>query len=207
MIASLTGPPNGTPKDLPVVVTFFTNERYATCARELETSLLDAGMEDYDFQPRKSQGDHKTNLHQKIPFIREMLNKWLPRPILWVDADAYIRRWPSIFDSTLWPHGQIPFDFACAREDVGDRLEMLMGGTLFFAGTTGARLLLDLWDTQTQSTPKRYDFENLSRALECAGRFVTKYDLPPSYCWVERWFKDKEGPTSPIIEHLAISQG
>lgn len=112
------------------------------------------------------------------------------RPIVWLDADARVRRPPSLFDS-------LDCDVAAHWKDG----EELLSGTLYIGANDTATELLQEWLTDCQSNPGEWDQRCLQAVLNSSRRFRIQ-TLPADYTAIF----DAGMSDHPVIEHLQASR-
>lgn len=181
---------------LPTVVNFFTiNSGYADAAKNLENSCVKAGLP-HLIAGVPSMGSWERNCAYKAEFI---LKKWheLKKPILWLDADAVVRRSPALLagaDADFAIHKVNRWQFA--------------SGTIFFNQTENAKRLLECWVRYCKNNPNVWDQVHLDAAWEeIASQYPLKtLWLPQSYTKIfDRAVLPGEDAQA-VIEHFQASR-
>jgi hypothetical protein len=142
--------------------------------------------------------------HKPI-FIRDAMELYPGRPMVWLDADARVLQEPALFSSPLMG------DFAAHW--LGNEL---LSGTLYFGPTPAARALLETWIRRNRENPKgKYgDQRNLQDVVEAFPSALSLFRLPPEYAFVQApdfaagddLSGKRYGPLSPVIRHLQASR-
>lgn len=175
-----------------IVVSYYTKDTgYQEEIKNLIESMEKFKIE-YDIEGNENRGSWHLNTHYKSIFIRKMLDKHYPRPVVWVDADAVFLRYPDLFNTQT-------ADFACYYRY---GLELL-SGTTYFANNGRARKLLDLAIMFDRKQPERSQQYNLKQAVpiwirEHGGQISY---LPVSYCKIF-----DVGPDPVVIQHNQASR-
>lgn len=176
----------------PIFVSYFTTGTpYAEEATGLVETLDKFGLTS-DVVGVPSLGSWHLNCGYKPQFMMGMMRKWPGVPLVWIDADARIRRLPKFFNRL----GE--FDFACHRRGGSE----LLSGTLYFGPTMWARKLLACWQVECESNPTRWDQVSLDAAVSSLP-LVKVADIPASY--VRICDADDMGDEI-VIEHLQASR-
>lgn len=175
-----------------LIISYCTKGPYEKEAEKLRESL-DKLKLPYHIQIIDSLGSWQKNCLYKPIFIKQMLAEH-KKPVLYLDADAVVRRIP------LWEEFN-NVDFAVHYF----RGEQLASGTLFFNNTLAALNLLDAWIEQNKIKPQELDQANLQETVERPGwknRIKIRY-LPAEYCKI---FDLTKNVDNPIIEHFQSSR-
>lgn len=170
----------------PVYVSFYTPE-YKPFADELEYSLNMFKLK-YEIRPIKSFGKWELNCNYKPVFIKEMMEKY-NQPVVWLDADATVESYPTLFDNTT---ADIAVHFRNGVE--------LLSGTIFFNNTPKAKELIDIWEKRAKEQPHELDQVSLAYAKTCWKGEVKR--LPERYCNIF----DLMNIPNPVITHHQASR-
>ncbi|MER8547340.1 hypothetical protein [Mesorhizobium sp. M0684] len=136
----------------PLIVSYFTpGTAYETRAARLKASVDRLGLESR-IEPRAAKGSWVENCAQKAIFVKEVRERER-RPILWVDADAIIRR-------PLLELVDCSADLALVKRNGWH----FSGGQIFFAHTAGADTVIDIWCRYCEKFPHIYDQVSLGYA-------------------------------------------
>ncbi len=172
-----------------VYVTHFTmGSPYEQEALELQESAQAYGVE-VIVLPTTHQGSWCQNAAMKAEVIERFHADGMP-PIVWLDADARIRKVPGYFDG-------LDCDFA-AHTRAGREL---LSGTLYFGNTAKSLELVKKWREINRAHPTRWDQKNLDSALLQLKMPV--HELPASYCQI---FDIMRNEGEPVIEHMQASR-
>jgi hypothetical protein len=173
---------------IPIVV-FLLKPKYAVEARAMDRSARDFGLHT-DVREVPDLGDWTLNCGMKPTFIRDRMLDHEGRPVIWLDADARVRKKPNLF------YGQT-CDFAAHWRDGAE----LLSGTMYFGPTPLAWKLVTTWCDEQRKTPGVWDQKVLQNVIpSIAGLDVKR--LPSTYT---RIF-DNDTMGEPIIEHLQASR-
>src|SRR4051812_41232626 len=119
----------------PIFISFFTDGNgYEAEAKELLKTLRSFEL-DSDVRRVNNTGDWTRNCGRKAAYILLMMAAHPGRPLVWVDADARIRRQPSHFETLDG------CDFAAHWKDGHE----LLSGTMYWGPTAGATRLAEAW--------------------------------------------------------------
>ena len=130
----------------------------------------------------------RTSVNYKPHFIKKCLDQF-DENIVWVDADARIRQYPSLFED-------IEHDVAIHFRDGKECLT----GTVFFKNNQGSRDIINTWISKYNEDPcGSGNQRTLGRVLN-TRKFTM---LPASYTLIFDLMKD-QGP--PVIEHFQASR-
>lgn len=150
----------------PLFVSFFT-PIYAEEAHGLLRTLILHGL-DHDIREIESQSSWERNCSRKASFLAEMRTAHPGRPLVWVDADARVRRYPALLDS-------LTCDFAAHWRNGHE----LLSGTMYWGATAKADELLAAWSRASEAMPDIMDQRTLQNIVDgWDGRVVR---LPPEY--------------------------
>lgn len=140
------------PSPHPLIVSYYTpGTAYETNAMALKQDAIRLGLA-ARIEPRPSRGSWVENCAQKAGFIRE-LHREETRPLLWLDADARLRR-------PLRQLENITADFAIVRE----RGWAFYSGQIYFGAGPAAARLLDIWVDYCTRFPQIWDQVSLGYA-------------------------------------------
>jgi len=184
---------------MPVVVAYCT-EAYVAEAERLRASVERHGLEVY-LERIPDQGGWLANTGYKPRFVRECLERFAGRSVLYLDADGEMRRYPKLLESYAAPGScdvAVHYRFRLRREPE------LMSGTIYLANTLGCRRVVDAWLEEQSAHPEVWDQRNLQAVLDRLRGTVEVRDLPPSYCQIEGW--SRPGKLPVILHRIAPRQ-
>jgi hypothetical protein len=167
------------------VVSFFTiGTPYEQEIRGLRDSLEGLGV-DHDIRGVPNFGSWEANTRHKPFFIRKMLDEHRG-PVVWLDADAVVRKYPHLFTMVMADVG-VYYQLTGPTAKRFGGVE-LVTATMFFSNNDRARSLLDAWISE-QDRPDQPEIQLIEqRALQraipawrqaCGGSVSF---LPQSYC-------------------------
>lgn len=175
-----------------IVVSFYTNDTYKAHAQRLVRSLDKHGLK-HEVEFVHANGNA---IHQKPLYIRRKLAQHPGEDIVWIDADAVVRRRPELLMNM---DGN---DLAAfSMRYMGD----VWGGTLLFSHSEMAGRVLESWIQRCKERPDRLDQINLKFAIHLDNPGARILHLPAEYCWIDRVMRESAPQAQSIIEHLAPS--
>lgn len=183
----------------PVIVAYWTEGTgYEAEAQRLAESLRLFGFE-RDIREVPNLGSWQKNTQFKPLFLRQMLDKHHPHPVVYVDADAVFLRYPNL----LREMGDA--DIAIHYRDKGDGRKELLSGTIYLANTSAAREILDVWEAANNADANIWDQRSLQQVLDPGNSNARRWrirDLPAEYCAIF----DQRMCESPAINHYQASR-
>ena len=197
----------------PLVVTFYTDDFYEAHAREMQKTAKAVGL-DVEVAKLQDDGNWQKNTHKKAGFLlsrlRSMRESGGTRPLVWVDADARFRAYPTALDKfarsktadlcvTYVDWDQIP-------EGRGSRRgRELLSGTLGLKPTDAVIELLERWVDKNEVTVETNIFaqKNIEALLAEEGCKVKVMELPMDHCQI---FDSMGSLGAPVIEHMQASR-
>ena len=165
------------------VISFYTTKSpYEKEVKNLSKSLDDFNI-NHIIQAIEPRGTWEENAKYKPIFIKEMLQS-TETPILWLDADAVVLKYPHIFDT-------ITTDVALYYRTTGPCAVRFKGyelitATMYFNNTSRAEALVDMWlkeqDTTTESSLiEQRSLQHIIPTWQAQHKGTITY-LPQSYC-------------------------
>lgn len=183
----------------PLFVSMYTpNDHYPQLAERLRKSLTRWGMR-HQITAQPDLGDWTANCSQKAEVIQRALVD-AQSPIVWVDADAILRRFPH----ELCAQAHEPWDIACHFLRREGRDPELLSGTLAFNQTPGATLIVARWSAECSKRRDEWDQRVLQEIIENSPDIRVKH-LPPEYCMIHDTMRS-QCPDGGIIEHFQASR-
>lgn len=177
-----------------IVVGYYTkNTGYAEEVKHLVASLNRFNLP-MDITEVPTQGSWQANTQYKAYFIKHMLLRHYPKSVLYLDADARVQQYPSLFDS-------VDFDLGIMYKD---NIE-LVSSTLYFSNNAKVFELVDRWIGSCLANPQVWDQKVLQYVLEndAEDLSLNVMRLPPTYCQIFDLMKDAG---DPVIEQFQASR-
>lgn len=178
-----------------IVVSFHTDDEvYSKHAECLEKSLIEYGI-DHEIVSipglPETIDDWKKNTHYKPEFILKMLRKHKDKNVVWIDADAEVKKYPKLFDTLTC---DLAVHYLGGQE--------LLSGTMFFRNSAKIRRLVKKWVDLCKKDNKLQKSEqiNLQEVIE-RERSIDVFDLPYSYTKIFDKMK-----VCPVIQHYQASR-
>lgn len=185
-----------------IVVFYFTdNEPYPKHAKHLIESVQSFGLP-YDATPVKTVGSWDANTHYKPIFLKQMLEKFYPQSLVYVDCDAVFCKYPAYFDYLdNWKDGP---DIAVHVLDHSkytrkNHAPELLSGTIFLRNTPTISIIVGRWLEICQKNPTMWDQRALAHVLQDFPYHV----LPEEYCVI---FDYMQSVKNPVIKHFQASR-
>ena len=178
-----------------IVVAYYTeNSGYAEEMKNLEASLNTHHLP-RDIVAITDQGNWQKNTHYKPYFIKQMLIKHFPKDILYLDADARVQQYPTLFDSFKADMGI--FYWERNRDE-------LISSTLYFANNAKAMEIVERWITCCFENPALWDQKVLDYVIKNSNDLeLNVQKLPPTYCQI---FDLMRHEGQPVIEQFQASR-
>lgn len=166
---------------------------YTHHADELEKSIRENGMQSFVRVCINDQGGWVTNGMQIPRFILSQLEQ-TDEDIVYLDADARVRKYPELFDT-------ITEDIAFHTKDGVEAL----CGTVFIKNTPAAKELLGEWLAEQEKQYKAGHPLAAQKAMEvvCKSGKYSVFNLPPSYTQI---FDSMAHHGPAVIEHMQASR-
>ena len=167
------------------IVSFHTDDELYTAAAAKLKASADALSIPVHIETVSSRGSWEGNCAFKAEFVRDQWNR-SDVPIVWVDADATLNTFPSLFAA-------VDTDFAIYKRDRWS----FNSATLYFGRSPAAAALLDRWVDHCRRNPNQRDQVSLDHAWAEITRVppLRTVWLPESYCGVF----DRAGADKAII--------
>lgn len=176
----------------PLFICYHT-PHYAAEAAELAVTLRRFALR-HEIVAVPDLGSWAANTSHKPTFIRDMMLKHEGRRLIYLDSDARIREYPSLFWE-LPPVTDIAAHYLNGKE--------LLSGTLYFGPTKGAWEIVREWESECRKHPAVWDQRVLQRVLaEHTGEWQVE-ELPPDYVQI---FDTMAHYGKPVIEHMQASR-
>lgn len=179
-----------------IATSFYTfGTLYEREVRRLSDSLNRVGIA-HHVAAIADLGSWVANTHYTPTHLLRVMAQYPNDPLLYLDADAYVWRYPELLDSL---DADIAVHYRRGRE--------LLNGTLYIAPTDAARKCIQRYATLVEANPDSRD-EQAFLAQAIAETQPRVFRLPPSYCWIHDVMMEElanEG-FAPVIEHLQASR-
>jgi hypothetical protein len=174
-----------------IIISCYTeNTPYEKEVQNLIKSVNLLGLKSH-IQPVSSLGSWEKNCQHKARYILETMEQF-DQNIVWVDADAVIKKEPVLFDQL---QADVAYYYMEHRKEV-------LSGTLFLRNNEKARQLLQSW-IKINDTNTLWDQKNLQQALD-SHLTLEKEILPETYCKI---FDNKHQKLKdPVIVHYQASR-
>ncbi len=198
-----------TAKDKPMIIGYATEgSQYVAHAEEMARTAAFFGF-DVRIEKTKDTGSWAGNTYQKAGVILEALERF-NRPVVYLDADARIRRYPSFLDAQMADLSFVRINWANygghSRKD-----EELLTGAIGAKPTKAVKAFLRKWDEALREeaaghSPKNLPWEQvvLDRLVsEGAAKGIKLGSIPNEYCWISNFMQETE---RPVIEQLQASR-
>lgn len=171
-------------KDDFIVCCFFT-ESYFSHAKSLQESLEQFNIS-YFFQCMEDAGYWEANTRIKPHFIQDCLDKFPNKHILYLDADAVVKKPLDYFN-----HINADVAFYKTKGMAGMSHDYL-ASTLFFTNNDKAKQLVQYWiDAQANGKKTQVDQDSLDIAMEKMADNLLVEPLPAGY--IKIFDKDYDG--------------
>lgn len=179
----------------PIYTCFFTPGLYEQEAARNIARMDALGLE-HDCRKVGDHGSWQLNTHQTPRHLAAMMDAYPDRPIVYLDADAYIHCYPDLFD-------RMPGDVDIAVHY--RRGEELLNGTLYIAPTDAARKVIDKYLSDVVRHRPMNEQKCLQDAIAATPCVVQR--LPATYAWIhDIMAADVQPHEQIVIEHLQASR-
>jgi hypothetical protein len=176
----------------PLFVSFYTPDNgYAEEAAQLVETLKEFGLDHHVANIGKMINWDLATQHKPV-FLLKMMRCNPGRSVVWVDADARVRKAPTLFES-------LDCDFA-AHWRAG---EELLSGTLYFSNSDASRHLALLWAERVREKPEQWDQVTLDQIVRPCPDWLRVATLPAPYTLI---FDSMANDGPPVIEHTQASR-
>lgn len=184
-----------------LITAFYTRAtQYETHAKSLIKSLKKFKLS-YEITPVDSLGDWYKNMQFKPTFLKQMLEKYYPHSIVYVDVDAIFCRYPALFDEldkiSNFSVGVHVLDHSKYRRKA--QSPELLSGTIFLKNNKETSIIIDEWIEECKRDPELWDQRALASVLKERDFHV----LPEEYCTIFDYMADVK---EPVIKHFQASR-
>ena len=174
------------------VVAFYTYDTpYEDEVRGLAKTCEEHGITLYT-KGYVSQGSWVENCALKAEFLLHVITTQPGRRFVYLDADARIRKYPTLFDT-----------LSCDMAYHYRRNRELLTGTIYFEKTQTTLDVFTGWKQEQKRNPLKWDQRTLQSVINRWERPLDVVLLPLTYTQI---FDAKEAKEEPIIEHMQASR-
>ena len=176
----------------PIICAYYT-DNYKQEIKKLEKSLNKFGLE-YFFKRYESRGYWEANTRIKPEFLLECLELYTGKSIVYLDADAVVRKPLILFDN-------IKDDLGVYHSKISDAFShKYLTGTLYLANNKKTKKFLEDWIEFQKGTLLGVDQDSFEKAIQI-NKDLGVFKLPESYVKIF----DRAGE-DPVIEHFQASR-
>lgn len=189
------------------VVSFYTTGTgYENEIKKLQASL-DRLSIPYHFFPVEPRGSWRANLNYKSEIILQAFDMFPKKDIVFIDADAVVRRYPELFDKLSEDH---QYDVAAHFHPYrGNEIPggSLLSGTLWFQNSERGRELVRTWNeigAENKTIRHQHCLRLAIEKLSGEGRYVFICRLPREYTLIFDYYRGEE--VLAVVEHFQASR-
>ncbi len=183
-------------KDI-LVVGFYTKDTpYEHEKETLQVSLEALGYE-YNFKPVENLGTWQKNTQYKAHVLKEFLQEYPGKKLLYLDVDAIMVKRPVVLDT-------IDCDIAAVHYHKSTEL---LSGTIYFAGTPVCLSVVHKWIQINEQYPVRlpdkrpaWDQRTLQMAMDQTPKCRFE-ELPQNYTFIVQLTEKSMPGLDPVILH------
>lgn len=185
-----------------IVCAYYTkNTIYEEKAQTLKQSLVKYNIPFY-LEGIDNLGDWSKNTNYKPTFLKEMLDKFPNKDIVYVDVDAEFFSFPELFNVlSLYENVNVGL-YLLDRSQVykrGQKGFEVLSGTIFLKNNNSkVKQIVSNWILECKNNPRQWDQKSLEKVLN--GDF---YKLPAEYCCI---FDRMDFVKNPVILHYQASR-
>lgn len=182
----------------PLYVSFYTQGTgYEREAQGLRESLDNFGLE-HHIEPAPDLGGWQANTQYKAVFILAKMRSFPQRTVVWIDADARVRRYPELIDRIA---ENLSIDVAAHLYRGA-----LNSAVVVFNPTPSAMSVLNLWKDENERNPQTFDQQTLHNVIKSLAPGIGFYELPPGYCYIFDLSRRAYPRETVYIEQLQASR-
>ena len=137
------------------------------------------------------------NTNYKPSFLLRMLEGFPSKSIIWIDCDAKLLCYPTLFDSLDCDVGAYEFERRLYQAGMRSPKELL-SGTLFLRNNKQVRDVVKKWKQKCEENPLTWDQKSLEKVLN-----DDYYRLPPEYCCIDKVMRKIK---NPVVMHYQASR-
>ena len=180
-----------------IIVAYYTRDTfYESYAEVFIDSVLAYGVP-YYVEAIDNKGDWFKNTSFKPTFLKQMLDKFPDRNIVYVDIDAEFKAYPVLFEEMDGDVAVHNLDRSLYKRRQVKDWEVL-SGTVFLRNNEKVRRIVERWEKECAKYPYVWDQRHLEKVLD--GDF---YNLPEEYCTI---FDTMRHVKEPVILHHQASR-
>lgn len=181
-----------------IIVSYYTlNTLYEDLAKCLIKSLERYETLHY-VEGVPNLNDWSKNTNYKPSFLLNMLKKFPNKSVIWVDCDAELLRYPTLFDWLDCDVAAHEFDRRLYQSRRKNCPKELLSGTLFLRNNERVWNLVEKWKQECEKSPRVWDQKSLEKVLNGDYR-----RLPAAYCQIHRVMRVVK---NPVIVHYQASR-
>jgi hypothetical protein len=186
---------------MPVFVAYYAIGTLAEQeARRLLGSLERHGL-GHHLEAIPDQGSWLANTGYKPRFVRECLERFADRALVYVDADTAVLQYPELFAGFGERTG---CDLAVHSGREADRPLRVISDVIYLTNSPGCREAVEAWCVRQERHPEAWDEWNLEAVLAELGERVRVATLPAVYCQADT---ARTPGDAPVIVHYLGSPG
>lgn len=176
-----------------IVVGFYTDARYRRYAERMARSAEGFGLATKLYE-KPDTGSWQRNVHHKPAVIFRALVEHQGQDVLYVDADALFRSFPSVVR-------ECPKDMAVTFDEFRP-----VSGTVFVRNRPGGWEIVQAWLAESLRVQDQHDdVVNLAAVVERLGK-TRVWHLPQTYYWIARSMRPRFPTAVPVIEHFNVGE-
>lgn len=197
--------PSANSKELLVIGYYTVNTPYAQEAKKTMQSCDKFGL-DYHIVGVPNLGNWQANTRFKAKFVKQMLDEFPNRNLLYVDVDAIFRARPTLFMNDF------PYDIGIRYQDFKWRKNECLSGTVFFANNSIVRKIVNEWiainekQGSDSKTLEQWNLGNIIDKYEKKGLLRVNKKIPPGYTFIFDIMKRMYPNEKVVIEHFQASR-
>lgn len=183
---------------IPLVVTYWTDDRYKTLADAMFASASKIGLtKQKGYYRENPTGTWRAGDSAKPEMVLKAVTENPGEDIMFVDADCRFISFPALVDPA-----RHDMTLACVFENPNLPMSTVVW---LRKGPAGLAYAKRWYDEMKKSPDTPNDMFALSRAVRAT---VPKsvLVLPPSYAWTEQWMRPRFGGVEPVIEHFSVGE-
>lgn len=172
-------------------ISMFTNDEiYGECVKKLITSLDRFNLKSYIYEI-EDRGNWNENTDKKAEIILRAMDDFHDYNIVWIDADAVIESYPTLFDKL--DRYDIAYYYSNSKKE-------LRSGTLWIKNNYKMKIFVSSWIKLNKSNDV-WEQRNLETIIK--NNPVKTFLLPVSYCKIFDNQDDLQESDSVIVHYQA----